>query len=148
MSPGSPFTNYLMKKIVFILFLFVSSAAFAAGPIDIFRTGLEAYRANGADALLRTWYNTDEEAKVNKIRANLTAITANLGPAIDTEVFVPKQVGSRLTRLYGVIYFQKRPLWFRADYYTAEGAGGFLSLEFSLIPEEILPLEIGISAGK
>ena len=68
-----------------------------------------------------------------------------VGTVLETETFEPKTLGKRVTRLYGVIYFQKRPLWIRADYYMAEGSGGFIALEFSIKPDEILPAEVGIA---
>jgi len=69
-----------------------------------------------------------------------------LGGVVDTEVFAPKDIGRHVQRLYGVIYFQKRPLWLRAEYYTIEGRSGFISLEFSHDASDILPIELNVSS--
>lgn len=75
-----------------------------------------------------------------KIRERLTAVARQLGPVVDTEVFAPHKLGAHVQRLYGVIYFEKRPLWVRAEYYAIAGRSGFISLEFSLSADEILPV--------
>ena len=135
-----------MKKILFLLAALVFSAPIQASEAsDKFRAGLLAFQANGPEALLNAWYGADNETKLPELRDRLAAISARLGPVVETEVFDPKPLGKRVTRLYGVIYFKKRPLWIRADYYTADGAGGFIALDFSTRPEEILPLEVGVT---
>jgi hypothetical protein len=132
-----------MKKTLIFLFIITAGRCFALDGIETFRAGLLAFQANGPDALLHTWYNDDEPDKIANIRKRLIALTSNLGDAVDTEVFAPKDIGRHLQRLYGVIYFQKRPVWLRAEYYTIEGRGGFISLEFSRDASDILPIEIG-----
>jgi hypothetical protein len=136
-----------MKKILALVFLWLVAQGFARASeaVDTFAAGLRAFQANGPDALLNAWYGGDTETKLPEVRARLLALSSRLGPVVETEVFDPKMLGKRVTRVYGVIYFRKRPLWIRADYYTAEGAGGFISLEFSTKPEDILPIEVGIA---
>jgi len=134
-----------MKKI-FLLFCMISAGrCFALDGVDTFRAGLQAFQANGPDALLRTWYGEDEQDKIANLRKRFVALTSNLGNVVDTEIFAPKEIGRHVQRLYGVIYFQKRPVWLRAEYYTIEGRGGFISLEFSRDASDILPIEIGVS---
>lgn len=129
-----------------LLFLFTSRGAVAAADgVSIFRAGLQAFQANGADALLNAWYDSSEPDRVLELRRRLIATTRDLGPVVDTEVFAPKSLGKRVQRLYGVIYFRKRPLWLRAEYYAIDGQAGFISLEFSKIADDILPLEIGVA---
>jgi hypothetical protein len=136
-----------MKKLLLLLGLcFAALPARAETAIEAFRAGLQAFEANGPDALFRTWYSADEDTRIAELRMRLTALSSRLGPVIDTEIFAPKAIGKRLTRLYGVIYFHKRPLWLRADYYTADGTSGFVALEFSLKPDEIFPMDIGVYA--
>ena len=134
-----------MKKLLLLLCLLAATRCFALDGVETFRAGLQAFQANGPDALLRTWYSNDEQEKIANLRKRLIAISGNLGEVVDTEVFAPKDLGRRVQRLYGVIYFQKRPLWLRAEYYTIEGRGGFISLEFSCEASNILPVEIGIA---
>ncbi|HEX2854466.1 MAG TPA: hypothetical protein VHO24_14610 [Opitutaceae bacterium] len=134
-----------MKKIILLLAFLSTSLARGNEATDAFRAGLLAFQANGPDALLNAWYGHDSETKLPELRARLAAISLRLGPVVETEIFEPKTLGKRVTRLYGVIYFRKRPLWVRADYYTADGAGGFITLDFSVKPEEILPLEVSVS---
>ena len=62
------------------------------------------------DAFLRVWYSLDDQSRLAELRDRLTAATAKLGPVVDTEVFAPRMIGKRVTRIYGVIYFNKRPL--------------------------------------
>lgn len=116
-----------------------------AGRGGAFRAGLQAFQTNGPDALLRTWYSIDEQDRVAGIRKRLVGISQHLGEVIDTEVFAPKDLGRHVQRLYGVIYFRKRPLWLRAEYYTIEGRSGFITLEFSCEASDILPWEIAVS---
>ncbi|QYM78022.1 hypothetical protein K0B96_11955 [Horticoccus luteus] len=130
-----------MKKLLLILMLAFAVSARADDAVGAFRSGLQAFQANGPDALLRAWYSSDTDTKLGELRARLVAVSSRLGPVIETEVFAPSTLGKRLTRLYGVIYFQRRPLWIRADYYVGEGTGGFVALEFSLKPDDILPVE-------
>jgi hypothetical protein len=135
-----------MKKILLLLCLLVAGRCFALDGIETFRAGLQAFQANGPDALLHTWYSDDEQEKVANLRKRLVLLTENLGGVVDTEVFAPKDIGRHVQRLYGVIYFQKRPLWLRAEYYTIEGRGGFISLEFSHDASDILPIELNVSS--
>jgi len=133
-----------MKKIIFFLCMIVAGRCLALDGIETFRAGLLAYQTNGPDALLHTWYTDDEQDKVADLKKRLVTLTSNLGEVVDTEVFAPKEIGRHVQRLYGVIYFQKRPVWLRAEYYTIEGRGGFISLEFSREASDILPLETSV----
>jgi hypothetical protein len=145
---ASNHSSLLMKKLILLIAVLFGSYSYANEASDTFRAGLLAFQANGPDALLNAWYGEDSEVKqLPELRARLTALSARLGPVVETEVFDPRMLGKRVTRLYGVIYFRKRPLWIRADYYTADGASGFIALDFSTKPEEILPLEVAV-AGK
>jgi hypothetical protein len=135
-----------MKKILLLLCLLSAWRSFASDGIETFRAGLQAFQANGPDALLHTWYSDDEQDKVANLRKRLILLTEHLGGVVDTEVFAPKDIGRHVQRLYGVIYFQKRPLWVRAEYYTIEGRGGFISLEFSHDASDILPIELNVSS--
>lgn len=132
-----------MKRLLLplaLLALLLTRAAAADG-VPVFQRGLEAFQANGADALLGTWYTTGDDAdKIAKLRDRLAKLTARLGPVVDTQVFKPYNLGKHVQRLYGVIYFEKRPLWLRAEYYEIGGRSGFLSLDFSLNADDILPL--------
>ncbi|MBL9207550.1 MAG: hypothetical protein JNN01_20885 [Opitutaceae bacterium] len=127
-----------------LLTVLLASPALAVDGVPTFRSGLQAFQANGTDALLNAWYDGDQEReKVAELRRRLQAMTRDLGPVIDTEVFAPRDLGRHVQRLYGVIYFRKRPLWLRAEYYGIQGRAGFISLEFSQLADDILPLEIG-----
>ena len=77
---------------------------------------------------------------IAEIRVRFIKITQNLGSVVDTQVFAPYNLCSHVQRLYGVIYFEKRPLWLRAEYYSVAGRSGLISLEFSLSSDDILPL--------
>ncbi|PTY04941.1 hypothetical protein DB347_19810 [Opitutaceae bacterium EW11] len=130
-----------MKKIILLCVVFLAARGFAADGVSVFQSGLQAFQTNGADALLHIWYSSDEDAeKVAHIRRGLTNVTQSLGAVVDTQVFAPRNLGRHVQRLYGVIYFEKRPLWIRAEYYSIAGRGGFLSLEYSLQADDILPL--------
>jgi hypothetical protein len=130
-----------MKKLLLLFALCAAARCFAADGVGIFQAGLQAFQANGADALLNTWYNSKDDAdKIALLRERLTKITQGLGPVVETQVFAPHDLGRHVQKLYGVIYFEKRPLWLRAEYYEINGRGGLISLEWSLVPEDILPL--------
>lgn len=134
-----------MKKYLLLLLLGLVQSALAEG-IDVFRTGLEAYQVNGPDALLRTWYGEGQDrARIDKVRGNLVNATADLGEVLATEVFLPKNLGKHIQRVYGVIYFRKRPVWIRGEYYSIAGQSGFISIEVSRNADDILPLEIGVA---
>lgn len=133
---------FFMKKYLLLVALLLTVSARADEAFETFRAGLKAFQANGPDALLNAWYSGDTDTKIVDLRTRLAALSSRLGPVVDIEAFDPKPLGKRVTRLYGVIYFQKRPLWIRADYYSANGAGGFIALDFSIRPEDILPLEV------
>lgn len=130
-----------MKKLLLLMALVIGVSCRADDAVNTFRAGLQAFQANGPEALFRAWYTADAETKLSELRTRLTAVSSRLGPVIDTEVFAPTQIGKRVTRVYGVIYFQRRPLWVRADYYVAEGASGFVALEFSLKPDDVFAIE-------
>lgn len=130
-----------MKKLLLLCWVCAACRCFAADGTSVFRSGLQAFRENGADALLGTWYGAvDDSDKLVTIRNRLAGFARALGPVVDTEVFAPYNLGANVQRLYGVIYFEKRPLWLRADYYAIGGRGGFISLDFSLVPDDILPV--------
>jgi phosphotransferase system glucose/maltose/N-acetylglucosamine-specific IIC component len=129
-------------KNAFILFCIVLACrCFAADGTAAFEAGLKAFQANGIDALLNTWYDSKADLdKIAGIRSRFIKITQDLGQVIDTQVFAPHNLGSHVQKLYGAIYFEKRPLWVRAEYYAIAGRSGLLTLEFSLSPDDILPL--------
>ena len=130
-----------MKKLMALCCFVAACRCFAADGLGAFQSGLQAFRENGADAFLNAWYSSrDDVDKVAKIRERLVAMTRNLGAVVDTEAFAPRNLGRNVQRLYGVIYFEKRPLWLRAEYYEIGGRRGFISLEFSLSADDILPL--------
>src|SRR5882672_11043544 len=103
-----------MKKILVFLVSLAAMHLHASEATDTFRAGLSAFQTNGPDALLNTWYSGDTDTKLPELRAKLQAISSRLGPVVETESFDPRPLGKRVTRLYGVIYFRKRPLWIRA----------------------------------
>jgi hypothetical protein len=130
-----------MKKMIALWCFVVVSTCQATDGVSLFQSGLRAFRENGPNALLNAWYRAQDNGEyVAKVRTRLDALARALGPVVDTEVFAPRNLGPRVQRLYGVIYFEQRPLWVRAEYYDVGGHGGFISLEFSLVPEEILPI--------
>jgi hypothetical protein len=129
-----------MKKLVLLLVLFTGFCRASDG-VAAFDAGLKAFQANGADALLRAWYpDSDDPARIEAIRDKLAKTTRNLGEVVDTQVFAPYKLGKHVERLYGVIYFARRPLWIRAEYYSIGGHRGFISLEYSFSADDILPL--------
>ena len=130
-----------MKKYLPLLCLLAACRCFAADGVDTFRAGLKAFQANGPDALLRTWYSSEDQIMIADLRKRLIGSAQNLGEVVDTEVFAPRNLGRHVQRLYGVIYFRKHPLWLRAEYYSIDGQSGFISLEFSQNADDILPLE-------
>lgn len=132
-----------MKKLLVSVFFLsiVAVRCCAADGVAVFQSGLQAFQSNGADALLSTWYSARENTeKIGRLREQLNKLTQDLGPVVDTEVFAPHNLGRHVQKLCGVIYFEKRPLWLRAEYYSIGGRSGFIALEFSLVPEDILPL--------
>lgn len=133
-----------MKKLLLILVLFTATQSYGSEATEVFASGLRAFQANGPDALLNAWYGPAADTRLPELRNRFISTTATLGPVVETETFEPKMIGKRVTRLYGVIYFRKKPLWIRADYYHVEEGGGFIALEFSTKPEEILPLEVEV----
>lgn len=135
----------MKKSLLLLLGLLFATSCFASEGLDVFRVGLQAFQTNGPDALLNTWYTSDEQERLSGLRKRLIAMTEHLGTVVDTEVFAPKELGRHVERLYGVIYFQKRPIWLRAEYYMIEGRGGFISLEFSKEASEILPVEVKLA---
>lgn len=121
----------------------------AADGVALFQAGLQAYEANGPTALFNAWYNSrDDFEKIEQLRERLAKITRDLGPVVDTQVFAPHPLGRHVQKLHGVIYFEKRPLWLRAEYYEINGRRGLISLEWSLVPEDILPLTWADRPGK
>ncbi len=138
-----------MKKLLLLLGFCAAARCFAADGVGIFQAGLQAFQANGADALLNTWYNSKDDAdKIALLRERLTKITQGLGPVVETQVFAPHDLGRHAQKLYGVIYFEKRPLWLRAEYYEINGRGGLISLEWSLVPDDILPLTWAVNPSR
>lgn len=131
-----------MKKIALLFALIFINPGYAADGVGLFRNGLQAFQSNGADALLGAWYDSKSDSDtVDKLRERMVNITRRLGPVVATEVFAPCDLGEYVQRLYGVIYFEKRPLWIKAEYYSINGRSGFIALDFSLSAEDILPLE-------
>jgi hypothetical protein len=130
-----------MKRLLVVALCLLACRLCAADGVAVFQSGLQAFQSNGADALLSTWYSARENTeKITRLREQLNKLTQDLGPVVDTEVFAPHNLGRHVQKLYGVIYFEKRPLWLRAEYYAIGGRSGFIALEFSVIPEDILPL--------
>lgn len=135
-----------MNKLLLLVLFIIAMGRAAADGVDAFRDGLQAFQLNGAEALLRTWYNTQDQTQIDAVRIRLSKVTKGLGEVVDTEVFAPKSIGKHIQRLYGVIYFSEHPVWVRAEYYSIAGRNGFLSIEFSREANDILPLEIGVSS--
>jgi hypothetical protein len=130
-----------MKKLFTLFCLVAACKCFAADGPGVFQAGLQAYQANGPEALFNAWYDSKADSdRIAEIRVRFTKVTQHLGPVVDTQVFAPHNLGSHVQQLYGVIYFEKRPLWIRAEFYSIAGRSGFISLEFSLSADDILPL--------
>ncbi|HEX2100811.1 MAG TPA: hypothetical protein VHF69_09115 [Candidatus Synoicihabitans sp.] len=130
-----------MLRILFLAACLIASRGAAADGVSAFQSGLQAFQTNGADALLGIWYPSRNDGEVEQLRRQLLKATHDLGAVLDSQVFAPRDLGRHVQRLYGVIYFEKRPLWLRAEYYSINGRSGFISLEFSVSADEILPLE-------
>lgn len=138
-----------MKKLFAVFSLLAALRCSAADGVAAFQAGLQAFESNGPTALLNTWYDSREDfEKVRTLHEGLAKISSKLGPVIDTQVFAPHSLGRHVQKLYGVIYFEKRPLWLRAEYYSINGRSGFISLEWSLVPDDILPLTWAPHPGK
>lgn len=135
-----------MRLSLLLFLLLLLPRAFAQDGVEVFRAGLQAFQANGPDALLNTWYNQGEEVITAPLRERLQREAQALGDVIGVEVFAPHSLGRHVQRLYGVIYFRRRPLWLRAEYYRIDGRDGFISLEFSRTADDILPLQFGVSS--
>ena len=128
-----------MKKYLVLLFLVSLSRRLGAEGIDVFKSGLDAFRANRAETLLASWYDPADKEKMGITRKKFADVTGDLGDVVDTEVFEPKSLGRHIQHLYGVIYFRKSPVWVRAVYYTLGDRSGFLTIELSKRSDEILP---------
>jgi hypothetical protein len=130
-----------MKKLVLLCFLCAACRCFAADGLTVFQSGLQAFRQSGPEGLLSGWFaGRDDPDKLAKLRERFATVTRSLGGVVETEAFAPYNIGAHLQRLYGVVYFEKRPLWIRAEYYSIGERSGFISLDFSLSPDEILPI--------
>lgn len=116
-----------------------------ADGVEALRNGLQAFQANGVDALLGAWYDSKDQLQMDSVRARFAKAAQGFGAVLDVEVFAPRTIGHHIQRVYGVIYFAERPLWVRAEYYTVNGHGGFISMEVSRNADDILPLEVGVS---
>lgn len=134
-----------MKKLILMVLIATAARCAAAGGVEVFRSGLQAFQTNGPEALLRTWYSADDQAGMADVRRRLAEVSEKLGDVVEVEVFAPKKIGKHIERLYGAIYFRNHPLWLRAEYYSIDGRSGFLSLEFSKTADDILPLEIQVA---
>ena len=134
-----------MKKIIVVLFLVSVSRVFGSDGVTAFQQALQAFTTNGAEAFSRGWYDPNDKEKIASVTERLAKETQWLGAAIETQVFAPKSLGRHILRLYGVIYFEKKPLWVRAEFYTLGDRSGFLSVEFSPSADDILPLEFAQS---
>ncbi|HEU5078310.1 MAG TPA: hypothetical protein VFT72_03820 [Opitutaceae bacterium] len=134
-----------MKKLIILAVISAMVSAARADGVDVLRSGLQAFQANGVEALLGTWYDSKDQLQLDAVRSRFTKAAQGLGGVLDTEVFAPRMIGRHVQRVYGVIYFAERPLWVRAEYYMINGHGGFISLEVSRNANDILPLEVGLS---
>ena len=134
----------MFKILKIVSFLMLGCIARADG-VDALRNGLQAFQANGVDALLGAWYDSKDQLQMDSVRARFAKAAQGFGAVLDVEVFAPRTIGHHIQRVYGVIYFAERPLWVRAEYYTINGHGGFISMEVSRNADDILPLEVGVS---
>jgi hypothetical protein len=128
-----------MKRYLVLLFVLGFWQRLGAEGVDVFKSGLDAFRSNRAESLLASWYDPTDKEKIAITRRKFAEATADLGEVVDTEVFEPKSLGRHIQHLYGVIYFRRSPLWVRTVYYTLGDQHGFLSIEFSKRSDEILP---------
>lgn len=128
-----------MKR--FLILIVLLGPPLLAQPQDAatqLRTAFDNYGTFGVSVFAKTLY-AEEPVSLKAAEDALVAQSKGLGAMHGGDVLLSVDFSPRFRRIYAVLYFERKPLWFRVDYYTVNGRSFFLPLFSSPKPEEVLP---------
>jgi len=106
--------------------------------------GLQAMESqtNSAQAACQIWYQ-DQPEQAAALQKRIYAASQDMGAVIGSEIVASERLSSRSERFFGVIYFERHPLWFSVERYVGREMGKdkpmFLPMRVAREPDDILP---------
>src|SRR6266550_5665720 len=115
------------------------------GPVtpEVLSSGSAAYRSNGARAAVSTWLSNSflerDSALISRSVASLREVEKSFGSFVDLEVVGTSRIGSRVTRNYAVLLYERGPMFVYFDTYRVSGKTIVTGFLFDPRPDAILP---------
>jgi hypothetical protein len=115
---------------------------------SLIASGFDAYKASGSKGALAIWLRgAPASASINAAGLppdlNSGADSADaFGPMESYEILAVYSPSARLRRVYAVAYFPQGPLFCCFDLFRASGSWTTYGLRFSLIPDQVLPVDL------
>lgn len=105
-------------------------------------SGLEAYRAAGADSAIAVWFETapfnSPDARETMRRA-FGAMQSRAGRMVGHDVITVKPVGTHVRRIYTVVHFERGPGYLYLETYLAPDGWMLQHISFNDDPTEVFP---------
>jgi hypothetical protein len=134
--------SFLVGLACFVAAAWPAQAAPDSDPVLL--QGLQAMESqtNGVQAACQIWYQ-DQPELAAAMQKHIYNVSADMGAVIGSEIVASQRLSSRSERFYGVIFFERRPLWFSIERYVGREMGKdkptFLTLRVAREPDDILP---------
>lgn len=106
----------------------------------------ETFSSNGATPFAKALF-TDDPEQMREFAKVLDGLMTKCGTFESYEVLSRHALSQRVERLILVIYFERRPIWLKLDYYRASAHSRFISWKASLVPSDILPADVLSQTG-
>lgn len=129
-----------MRRFPLLCLLFLSASLLlrAQDAASLLRASFENYNTYGAPVFARTLYPEDPPS-LKAAEETLGAFSKTLGAIHGGDIVLSTDFTKCYRRYYCVLYFERRPVWFRVDFYSVNGRSFFLPMSASVKPEDILP---------
>ncbi len=134
---------------VMVLFVMMSLSATQVLAVEVpkpFIDGLKAYQTEGFDKAFSIWIKgspmENDTTSLMSIRGGFTQVETAYGKMIGYELTKIYQVSDSTIRVYGVIKYEKGPVFCVADYYKSKNGWILPLINFHTKVHEIFPHEL------
>lgn len=138
----------MQRYLALVLLAVVSLTTARADALpEVVTKGLNSLKISGPSAALEAWMlgsaQEKDAAARSKILGELSAVTDLYGRSTGYEIIQAFALTPSTLRVYGVILFERGPLYVRWDCYKTMDAGWIIpSFQFDIEAEEIFPQDL------
>lgn len=129
--------------------LFFGAAVFAQaqmGEPDL-NFAFSQLKSNGPVPFARALYEADQDA-ADELVSRLVPMTKHVGEFTGFEIVSRKFLTKRIERVVVAIYFERRPVYLRVDYYETAKGRVCLPAAVSREAADVLPFDLISAAGR